>query len=86
MSTLPRPCEQLCHFFKADLTDLGQAVEAIRRAAGTLDHRRSPLGEAHALVHLALIPAPSLASDAVTFQNNVMSTYNVFSAATLFGL
>jgi nucleoside-diphosphate-sugar epimerase len=80
------PSQSLCHFFKADLTDLGQAVEAVRRAAGTIDRRRSPLGEARAIIHLAGIPAPSLAPDAVTFQNNLMSTYNVFSAATLFGL
>ena len=31
-------------------------------------------------------PAPGIAPDAVTMQNNFMSTYNVFSAATLFGL
>lgn len=80
------PREQLCHFFKADLTDAGQAVDAIRRAAGTIDRRRSPLGDATAVIHMAGIPAPSLAPDAVTFQNNLMSTYNVFSAATLFGL
>jgi nucleoside-diphosphate-sugar epimerase len=80
------PKQSLCHYFKADLTDMGQAVEAIRRAAGTIDRRRSPLGEAEAVIHMAGIPAPSLAPDAVTFQNNLMSTYNVFSAATLFGL
>jgi nucleoside-diphosphate-sugar epimerase len=80
------PIEPLCHFFKADLNDMGQAVDALRRAAGTIDRRRSPLGEADAVVHLAGIPAPSLAPDAVTFQNNLMTTYNVFSAATLFGL
>jgi nucleoside-diphosphate-sugar epimerase len=83
---LAPPTEPLCHFFKADLNDMGQAVEAVRRAAGTIDRRRSPLGEATAVVHLAGIPAPSLAPDAVTFQNNLMTTYNVFSAATLFGL
>jgi nucleoside-diphosphate-sugar epimerase len=80
------PTQTLCHFFKADLTDLGQAVEAVRRAAGTIDRRRSPLGQSQAIIHLAGIPAPSLAADAVTFQNNLMSTYNVFSAATLFDL
>lgn len=80
------PAESLCHFFNADLNDFGQTVEAVRRARGTIDRRRSPLGEATAVVHLAGIPAPSLAPDGVTFQNNLMSTYNVFSAATLFGL
>ncbi len=80
------PREPLSHFFKADLNDLGQAVDALRRAAGTVDRRRSPLGDAEAIVHLAGIPAPGLAPDAVTFQNNLMTTYNVFSAATLFGL
>jgi nucleoside-diphosphate-sugar epimerase len=80
------PREPLCHFYKADLTDAGQATDAIRRAAGTIDRRRSPLGDSQYVVHMAGIPAPSLAPDAVTFQNNLMSTYNVFSAATLFGI
>jgi nucleoside-diphosphate-sugar epimerase len=80
------PPEPLCHFFKADLADLGHAVEAIRRAAGTVDRRRTPLGETAAVIHLAGIPAPSLAPDAATFHNNLMSTYNIFSAATLFGV
>lgn len=80
------PRERLCHFFKADLTDMGQCVDAVRRAAGTIDRRRSPLGNADAIIHMAGIPAPSLAPDAVTFQNNLISTYNVFSTATLFGL
>ena len=80
------PREQLCHFYKADLTDMGQTVDVLRRAAGTIDRRRSPLGVADAVIHMAGIPAPGLAPDNVTFQNNMMSTYNVFSAATLFGL
>jgi nucleoside-diphosphate-sugar epimerase len=79
------PPEPLCHFFKADLNDMGQAVDALRRAAGTIDRRRSPLGQADVVIHLAGIPAPSLAPDSVTFDNNLMTTYNVFSAATLFG-
>jgi nucleoside-diphosphate-sugar epimerase len=80
------PREPLCHFFRADLTDYGQAVDALKRAAGTIDRRRTPLGEARAVIHLAGIPAPSLAPEATTFQNNLMTTYNVFGAATLFGL
>ncbi len=80
------PAEPLCHFLKADLNDLGQAVDCLKRAAGTVDRRREPLGEPFAVVHMAGIPAPGLAPDAVTFQNNLMTTYNIFSAATLVGL
>ncbi len=80
------PAEPLCHFLKADLNDLGQAVDCLKRAAGTVDRRREPLGEPFAVVHMAGIPAPGLAPDAATFQNNLMTTYNIFSAATLVGL
>jgi nucleoside-diphosphate-sugar epimerase len=79
------PPEPLCHFLKADLNDMGQAVDALRRAAGTVERRR-PFELADAVVHLAGIPAPGLAPDVTTFQNNLMTTYNVFSAATMLGL
>ncbi len=51
----------------ADLSDAGQAFELI---AG-----------ADAVVHLAAIPAPGIRSEAETFRNNALSTYNVFAAA-----
>jgi nucleoside-diphosphate-sugar epimerase len=57
---------------RADLTDLGQAHEV--------------LAGARSVVHLAAIPAPGLQPDAVTFETNVASTYNVFSAAVALGL
>jgi len=79
------PPEPLCHFLKADLNDMGQAVDALRRAAGTVERRR-PFELADAVVHLAGIPAPGLAPDVTTFQNNLMTTYNVFSAAMLLGV
>ena len=50
-----------------DLTDLGQCHEVI---AG-----------ADAVVHLAAIPAPEIHPEGETFRNNILSTYNVFSAA-----
>jgi nucleoside-diphosphate-sugar epimerase len=81
---VPSP-EPLCHFLRADLNDMGQAVDALRRAAGTVERRR-PFERADAVVHLAGIPAPGLAPDATTFQTNLMTTYNVFSAATLLGV
>jgi nucleoside-diphosphate-sugar epimerase len=52
----------------ADLTDMGEAREAI---AG-----------AEAVVHLGAIPAPQIRPAGDTFRNNVLSTYNVFAAAT----
>jgi nucleoside-diphosphate-sugar epimerase len=79
------PAEPLCHFLKADLNDMGQAIDSLRRAAGTVERRR-PFERADAVVHLAGIPAPGLAPDATIFQNNLMTTYNIFSAATLLGV
>ena len=56
----------------ADLTDYGEAVDALRGA--------------DAVVHLAAIPAPGLKPDELTFRVNTTSTYNVFAAAPLLGL
>jgi len=79
------PANPLCHFLKVDLNDMGQTIDALRRAAGTVERRR-PFEMADAVVHLAGIPAPGLAPDVTTFQNNLMTTYNVFSAATMLGV
>jgi nucleoside-diphosphate-sugar epimerase len=57
---------------KADLTDYGQATEVLR---GT-----------DAVVHLANIPAPGLATPAVTFNANVSMNFNIFHAAAALGL
>ncbi len=57
---------------KADLTDYGQATEVLR---GT-----------DAVVHLANIPAPGLATPAVTFNANMAMNFNVFHAAAALGL
>jgi nucleoside-diphosphate-sugar epimerase len=85
VDTVP-PREALCHFLRADLTDLGQAIDALRGSPGTVDRRRMPLGQADAVIHLAGIPAPGIAAESTTFQNNIMSTYNVFSAAIRSGI
>ncbi len=60
--------EPIAPLLKADITDLGQAFEALQGA--------------DAVVHLAAIPAPGLSSPEVTFDTNVASTYNIFTAAT----
>ena len=54
---------------QADLTDYGQAVEALAEA------------HAEAVVHLANIPAPGLSTPAVTFNSNTTMNFNVFQAA-----
>jgi nucleoside-diphosphate-sugar epimerase len=57
---------------RADLTDYGQAAEALQGAG--------------AVVHLANIPAPGLATPAVTFNANITMNFNVFQAAASMGL
>jgi nucleoside-diphosphate-sugar epimerase len=52
---------------RADLTDYGQAVEALTGA--------------DAVVHLANIPAPGLVAPATTFNTNMTMNFNVFYAA-----
>ena len=61
-----------CAQLQADLTDHGQTVEA--------------LAGADAVIHLAAIPAPGLRPDQDTFRINMLSTYNVFTAAPLHGI
>jgi nucleoside-diphosphate-sugar epimerase len=57
---------------RADLTDYGQATEALRGS--------------DAVVHLANIPAPGLSTPAVTFNANITMNFNVFHAAASLGL
>lgn len=59
--------DELQWVLRADLTDYGQAVEALRGA--------------DAVVHLANIPAPGIATPAVTFNSNITMNFNVFQAA-----
>jgi nucleoside-diphosphate-sugar epimerase len=57
---------------RADLTDYGQAREVLEGA--------------ETVVHLANIPAPGLATPAITFNANVAMNFNVFHAAARLGL
>ena len=57
---------------RADLTEYGQAVEV--------------LAGCDAVVHLANIPAPGLATPATTFNQNMTMNFNVFQAAAASGL
>ena len=66
-------------FTQVDLTDFGQVIDAI---AGVDDRHDGT----DAIVHLAAIPAPGLASDAATFHNNMLTTFNVFQTARRLGI
>ncbi len=65
-------------YVRVDLSDFGQVLDAL---AGIDDQPR-----AEAVVHLAAIPAPGIASDIATFQNNMNATFNVFWAAHRLGI
>ncbi|WP_219834851.1 NAD(P)-dependent oxidoreductase [Paenibacillus sp. R14(2021)] len=67
-----RPQEHLCPTLLADLTNLGEVYNA--------------LADADAVVHLAAIPAAHIRTSEVTFENNVMSTYNILEAAAGLGI
>ena len=73
------PREVEGEFLLADLTDYGQVVEML--TGGVDEH-----GPVDAVVHLAAIPAPGMAPNAVTYANNSAATYNVFAAARAAGL
>lgn len=62
-----------------DLRDYGQVVDAFLG----VDRRHSGFD---AVVHLGAVPAPGLVPDAATFENNMLSTYNVFQAARRAGI
>src|SRR3954463_13085109 len=64
---------------RVDLTDHGQVIEALTAVDGRYDR-------VDAVVHLAAIPAPGLTTNAATFANNIIATYNVFAAARLAGI
>ncbi|WP_335986261.1 NAD-dependent epimerase/dehydratase family protein [Glycomyces sp. MUSA5-2] len=66
-------------YSQIDLTDYGQAVEALTR----IDDRYDGVD---ALVHLAAIPAPGLQPNSAVFRNNMLTSYNVFAAARLAGI
>ena len=66
-------------YVNVDLRNYGQVLDVVLG----LDDQHSGLD---AIVHLAAIPAPGLAPDAAIFENNMLSTYNVFQAARRAGI
>lgn len=71
----------------ADVTDSGQVFNALSMHFG-FDGYETPGGpkKVDAVVHFAAIPRVLIEPDNVTFQANVMSTYNVIEAAMKLGI
>jgi len=65
-------------FLPADLTDFGQTLEALSGA--------ELMPGVQAVVHLAALPSPVVATPDVVFRTNITSTHTVFSAAARLGL
>ena len=76
---LDRIGERGTDFVQVDLTDYGQVVDAL----SSVDDRYDRID---AVVHLAAIPAPGLRTDVDTFTNNILSSFNVFKAASRAGI
>ena len=68
----PAPGKKDAPSVRADLTDLGEALEVLMNA--------------DAVVHLANIPAPGRYPPGRTFSENITMNYNIFSAAVDLGL
>ncbi|AMB39925.1 NAD(P)-dependent oxidoreductase [Arthrobacter sp. TES] len=76
---LDRDGERGPGYVSVDLRNYGQVVDVILG----LDDRHDGLD---AIVHLGAIPAPGLAPDSAIFENNMLSTYNVFQSARRAGI
>jgi nucleoside-diphosphate-sugar epimerase len=76
---LDRAGERSAQLAVVDLRNYGQVLDVI---LGLDDRHRG----FDAVVHLGAIPAPGLVPDAATFENNMLSTYNVFQAARRAGI
>jgi len=71
---------------RVDLTDAGETYSALAGLA-TFDELDLPEKPTYdAVVHFAAVPRILLMSDAATYATNVVSTYNVFEAATRLGV
>lgn len=77
--------DQVCPFYRVDLNDRGQVIDALQWTGGK-DHPFRSFATPDAVVHFAAIPAPDLQPEEVTFRNNMLSTYNVFDAALRTGI
>jgi nucleoside-diphosphate-sugar epimerase len=76
---LAPPVDDSVRFSRVDLKDFGQTMAAL----SAIDER---VTKVTGIVHLAAIRAPGLAPNHVTFETNIISTYNVFEASRQLGI
>lgn len=73
------PAQRKCASIVADLTDYGQAIDALSASD-------QPGTSVFGVVHLSAVPAARLQPNAATFRNNTLSDYNVFEACRRLGI
>lgn len=84
VTNLDRAGQRGSGFLSVELTDYGAVVSALSGVRdGSYPDSATPYD---AVVHLAAIPAPGIVSDAETFHNNALVTFNVLHAATRLGI
>jgi len=79
VDTLP-PSEPLGRHINADLTDLGQVIDAFS------PHATGKRGPYAGVIHMAAIPRPHMHPNSEVWRVNTMSTYNVLEACGLLGI
>ncbi|MBB6337933.1 nucleoside-diphosphate-sugar epimerase [Xanthomonas arboricola] len=73
------------HYIQADLTDFGQALDALSSIGEDIYARAEPKAF-DAIVHLASMPHPRMLTDSEEFRVNMLATYNVFESARRLGI
>jgi nucleoside-diphosphate-sugar epimerase len=74
------PAEPVCRCLTADLTDLGQVIDAF--SPHSTGNRAPYLG----VIHMAAIPRPHMHPNSEVWRVNTQSTYNVLEACGLLGI
>jgi nucleoside-diphosphate-sugar epimerase len=74
------PEQPVCRCLTADLTDLGQVIDAF--SPHSTGDRAPYLG----VIHMAAIPRPHMHPSSEVWRVNTLSTYNVLEAAGLLGI
>jgi len=74
------PAEPICRCLTADLTDLGQVIDAF--SPHSTGHRAPYAG----VIHMAAIPRPHMHPNSEVWRVNTLSTYNVLEACGLLGI